>query len=240
VSYRRRRLAASAILISVVLLGVLALGVLSGSNHPQRAVARPVVRQTTTASTTLAPTTTSTTDPGTLPQTNAEPPTDVASLMNDLAPLWTAIQTDDVAMGATVFFPRSAYLQMKTGAISAPSSDYQSRLVALFASDLATYQQALGTPPSSARLVSFEVNPALAHWVPPGACANEIGYWHLPNIRIVYSNGAQTSSFGVFSLISWRGVWYVVHLGPVPRSNGSGLLDLPESGAGAPGPGGGC
>ena len=157
-----------------------------------------------------------------------------------LAPLWKSIQNDDATTGATIFFPESAYLQMKTGAISAPASDYQNRLVALFTMDLGTYQQALGTPPASAVLTGVKVDPSVAHWVVPGTCANHIGYWHLPNIRLVYSNHGTTSSFGVFSLISWRGEWFVVHLGPVPRNSGAGLLDLPAAGPGTPGPGGGC
>jgi len=150
------------------------------------------------------------------------------------------MQTGNLQTGMTVFFPESAYLRMKTGVLPNPSGDYQSRLVALYNMDLGTYQVALGSPPASARLVAITADPSIAHWVPPGACANTIGYWHLPNIRIEFAAGAAESSFGVFSLISWRGVWYVVHLGPVPRTSGTGLLDLPATGPGTPGPGGGC
>jgi hypothetical protein len=47
-------------------------------------------------------------------------------------------------------------------------------------------------------------------------------------------------SFGVASLISWRGLWYVVHLGPNPRPSDVGTVDQPAIGPGSPGPGGGC
>ena len=33
-------------------------------------------------------------------------------------------------------------------------------------------------------------------------------------------------------MISWRGVWYVVHLGAILRSGESGMVDEPSSGAG--------
>ena len=245
--YRRRRLTAGGIgLVFLVALAVLLGEVAGGSSgsSPQTAAA-PSVTSTTVpppsaTSTTALATTTATTDPGLLPPTSDEPPTDVASVSSRMAPLWTAIQTGSLSKGMTVFFPESAYLQMKTGVISNPPGDYQNRLVALYNMDLGVYQSALGSPPSAAVSVSVEVDPKLAHWVEPRACANSIGYWHLPNIRISYSSGGSVSSFGVFSLISWRGIWYVVHLGPVPRTSGSGLLDLPASGPGTPGPGGGC
>ncbi len=238
--YRRRRLVAlGAMAVVVFLIGLALAGWAGSSPGPATSQPPPAPASTTT---TVAPTTTttSTTDPGLLPQTTAEPSTDPVTLATRLAPLWKSIQYDDAATGATIFFPESAYLQMKTGAISAPASDYQNRLVALFTMDLGTYQQALGTPPASAVLTGVEVDPSIAHWVVPGTCANHIGYWHLPNIRLVYSNHGTTSSFGVFSLISWRGEWFVVHLGPVPRNSGAGLLDLPAAGPGTPGPGGGC
>jgi hypothetical protein len=39
-------------------------------------------------------------------------------------------------------------------------------------------------------------------------------------------------SFGIASMISWRGVWYVVHLGAVLRSNETRVVDEPASGPG--------
>jgi hypothetical protein len=47
-------------------------------------------------------------------------------------------------------------------------------------------------------------------------------------------------SVAVASLISWRGVWYVVHLGPNPRPLNVGTVDDFRRGPGTPGPGGGC
>jgi hypothetical protein len=72
------------------------------------------------------------------------------------------------------------------------------------------------------------------HWVPPGACYNRIGYYEIPNSRIVYREDGQIRSFGIASMISWRGVWYVVHLGAVTRSGDGGIVDDPSVGAGSP------
>jgi hypothetical protein len=40
-------------------------------------------------------------------------------------------------------------------------------------------------------------------------------------------------------MISWRGVWYLVHFGGVHRTGG-GMVDQPTGGEGIPGPAGGC
>ena len=95
-------------------------------------------------------------------------------------------------------------------------------------------------PSLLAALVSADADPGLARWIAPGECENSIGYWHLPGVRLVYRDAGTVRSFAVASLISWRGAWYVVHLGPNPRPSNVGTVDQPADGAGTPGPGGGC
>jgi hypothetical protein len=48
----------------------------------------------------------------------------------------------------------------------------------------------------------------------------------------VYQLGGVEKSFGIASLISWRGEWYVVHLGAILRSGSGGEVDEPATGAG--------
>ncbi|MGB6457469.1 MAG: hypothetical protein WBH47_23600 [Streptosporangiaceae bacterium] len=79
-----------------------------------------------------------------------------------------------------------------------------------------------------------------ASWIVPGACYNKVGYWHVPGSRLVYRINGELRSIGIASLISWRGQWYVVHLGGVTRTTAGGLVDGPSPGAGSPGPPGGC
>ena len=75
-----------------------------------------------------------------------------------------------------------------------------------------------------------------AAWVYPGACYNIDGYWHVGGARVVYHEHGQERSLGIASLISWRGVWYVVHFGAVLRSVVTGIVDQPAVGPGIPGP----
>ena len=81
---------------------------------------------------------------------------------------------------------------------------------------------------------------AEASWISPGVCTNSIGYWHVAGARVVYRQDGQLHSFGIASLISWRGDWYVVHFGAVLRDSATGIVDQPTAGEGVPGPPGGC
>ncbi|HVC13245.1 MAG TPA: hypothetical protein VND62_00120 [Acidimicrobiales bacterium] len=226
---------------------------LAGCSPATRATTATTTTATTTATTatsstsstiprtttTVAPATTTTTDPGLLPQTPTEPPVG-SPLQGRLAPLWAAIVSGSSAGARGEFFPKSAYLAMKTGVIPTPASDYADRLVAFYTLDLGAYHAALGSGAAGAQLVGVDADPSYAAWIPSGACENLIGYWHLPGVRIVYRENGQVRSFAVASLISWRGVWYVVHLGPNPRPENVGTVDLPATGPGIPGPPGGC
>lgn len=209
----------------------------SGASLPSSA---PATRapSTTAPPDTVPPAAPTTTDPGLLPPTTEEPP--ITGLPVGLAPLWTSVTTGDPAEGLAAFFPRSAYVRMKTGLLADPSSDYSTRLIAFYELDVGAYHAVLGTGALTAQLESVNADPNLAAWIPPGACENAIGYWHLPGVRLVYRDAAMVRSFAVASMISWRGAWYVVHLGPNPRPANVGTVATPAVGPGTPGPGGGC
>ena len=98
--------------------------------------------------------------------------------------------------------------------------------------DIAAAHALLGRNAAPAKLVRVEVNSSYGHWIEPGVCYNSIGYYEMPNARIVYQQGGQTRSFGIASMISWRGVWYVVHVGAVPRSSDVGVVAEPAAGSG--------
>jgi hypothetical protein len=57
--------------------------------------------------------------------------------------------------------------------------------------------------------------------------------------RLVLQSRRHVMSFGIATLISWRGRWYVVHLGGELRTS-SAMVDQPATGPGVPGPPGGC
>jgi hypothetical protein len=187
----------------------------------------------------VAASTPTTIAPGRLPQTSTRPPVASGDLTSRLTPLWRALVRGDAASALTSFFPRDAYLRMKTGLLADPSADYAQRLVALFRLDVAAYHRVLLTG-GAPTLVRVSAASADAAWIAPHGCENLIGYWHLPGVRLVYRHGARVSSVAIASLISWRGVWYVVHLGPNPRPRDVGTVDGFAEGPGRPGPAGGC
>ena len=172
---------------------------------------------------------------GALPQTEAVPKTTGTAFGNAVHDIWLAVSTGDPDYAKPAFFPEKAYEQVK--AIADPAADWQGRLWYDFTLDVAAAHK-LVKP--GATLVRVITAPSYEQWIPPGACYNGIGYWHLPGSRLVYREGGVTQSFGLTSFISWRGDWYLVHLGALVRGGSYGIVDDPETGAGIPGPPGGC
>jgi len=172
---------------------------------------------------------------GALPQTRAFPRTDSAAFRNAMADLWLAVTTGNPRFGLPGFFPVGAYKQVK--AEPYPAADWQYRLWYDFVLDVRAAHRLLGSGATLDRVIAPT---AYTAWVYPGACYNKVGYWHLPGARVVYREHGTERSFGIASLISWRGVWYVVHLGAVQRTAVTGIVDQPAAGPGVPGPPGGC
>lgn len=177
-------------------------------------------------------------DPGTLPQTHQLPSAHTAVFQAEMRSLWVAIRTDSVRAARPAFFPEAAYRQVK--AIADPAADYAGRLLGDLGLDLAAAHALLGATPGHARLLAVRVPAGYAHWVAPNVCLNRVGYYEVPNARLVYAESGQTRSLGIASMISWRGVWYVVHLGAVVRHAAVGIVDAPSSGGGISTPSSTC
>jgi hypothetical protein len=174
-------------------------------------------------------------DAGALPQTSAFPSTSDTAFKNLVHDFWLAVTSGNPDYARPAFFPLKAYEQVK--AIPDPAGDWRTRLWYEFALDVAAVHPLLGKNP---RLLRVIVPDQYAQWIPPGACYNSIGYWHVPGSRVVYRQDGATRSFGIASFISWRGDWYLVHLGALSRAAPVGIVDDPEPGTGVPGPPGGC
>jgi len=172
-----------------------------------------------------------------LPQTMKHPKTHGRAFHAMVADLWLAVRTGKPSLGRMAFFPVDAYKQVK--AIADPAADWRSRLWDDFVLDVKAAHKLLGRDARHAKLVTMLVAGSQAAWIVPGVCDNGIGYWHVAESRMVYRLHGQERSFGVASLISWRGVWYVVHFGGVVRP-AVGMVDSPQSGPGVVGPQGGC
>jgi hypothetical protein len=170
-----------------------------------------------------------------LPQTRVLPSTKSVAFQHAIADLWLAVTTGNSRLALPAFFPLAAYQQVK--AIADPAADWHHRLWGDFVLDVGAAHRLVG---SGARLVRVIVPTYDSAWVYPGGCDNTLGYWHVPGARVVYEQHGQQRSFGIASLISWRGVWYVVHFGAVLRDVVTGIVDQPATGPGTPGPPGGC
>ena len=173
-------------------------------------------------------------DPGRLPQTTALPSSTAPWFRARMRALWRGILTDSVSAALPAYFPQSAYLQVKQ--LPDAGADYRDRLLANFRADLAAAHRLVVQGGGHPAFVGVRVPHEWA-WITPGYCANRVGYWHAPGSRLVYRRGGKTYSFGIFSLISWRGQWYVVHLSIWDEP---GTVDSPAVGPGSFGPAGGC
>jgi hypothetical protein len=174
---------------------------------PGATTTSPAAPTTTTAATAT------TADAGALPQTDEKPTASGATFTAGVNALWEAIRQDKPELGLPFFFPESAYLQVKS--ISDPAADYRNRLIANFEDDVHTLHSQLGPDASSAQYVGIDVPNDQAVWVQPGEESNKLSYWRVYGTTMQYQVDGQTGSFPVTSLISWRGQWYVVHLGAI-------------------------
>ncbi len=240
---RRRRTVIGALAL-IVLATVIAVVVLETkpSATPHAAATSSTTSTTalptTTTSSSSTTTTTTTIDPGTLPQTMQFPSATDPAFTAEMAALWQGIVQNSVTPALSVFFPRTAYVQLKTG-VPDPSADWQDRLVADYSLDIGAAHALLGPDATEATFVNVSVPEQDGHWIGPGVCANGIGYYEVPNARVIYQLEGVTRSFGIASMISWRGEWYVVHLGAILRSGG-GEVDQPATGPGYSAPSSTC
>ncbi len=228
--------AASAAVVALVVWAVLP------GTGPSRPASAPTTsaRTSTTVppTTTTLPPTTTTVDPGTLPQTDALPSATSPQFLAAMQALFGSIAAGTPATAQVAFFPQSAYLQVKD--IADAASDYQTRLVGEYDLDILAAHAEVGAGAATASLTGVDVPMQYAHWVPPGTCYNGVGYYEVANSRMVYSVAGVTRSFGIASLISWRGEWYVVHLGAVLRSGSGGVVLDPATGVGSSAPSSTC
>ncbi|MGO8873670.1 MAG: hypothetical protein ACLQPH_20170 [Acidimicrobiales bacterium] len=226
------------LVVGVVLLIWMASSVLAGGGSivvtatTTTTITAPIA--TTTTTTTAPAVTTTTSGAGSLPQTAAFPSSTSSQFTAAMGDLFDAVAHGTPATAAGAFFPEAAYVQLKS--IGDAAGDYQGRLLAEYDQDIMAANADLGPGAPAASLVSVDVPMQYAHWVPPGECENSVGYFEVANSRLVYSLGGSTRSFGIASLISWRGEWYVVHLGAILRSGSAGEVLDPVSGPGQSAP----
>ena len=203
---RSRKWVAGSFALAVLVVGAAGCGGSTTSSSPSTESAP--VEQTTTE----APTTTTTVDPATLPQTDEKPVAAGDGFEARARALWDAVVSDDPTQGMPAFFPVAAYTQIK--AVKDPAGDWKNRLVAEFGTDVHALHRQLGASAAKATFVGLDV-PDAAVWVTPGQEYNSGPYWRVYGSTLRYSVDGVEHTMPVSSLISWRGQWYVVHLGAI-------------------------
>jgi hypothetical protein len=194
----------------------------AGAAGKAKAAATPSAAASASPKASASPAAPPTIDPGTLPQTDTLPGDQDAQFRAGAQDLWQAIVQDDPQLAHPFFFPLSAYQQVK--AIWNPAEDYQDRLIAWYDLDIRAAHDYLGSAAAGARFVGVSVPEGDAAWIEPGVEYNKGSYYRVYGTRLNYEVGGHEASIGVFSLISWRGEWYVVHLGPSTRSAMQGIV----------------
>jgi hypothetical protein len=147
------------------------------------------------------------------PQTHDRPDASGVAFDARVAALWAGIVADDPEKAMPFFFPLDAYRQVKD--VDDPAADWKNRLVAAYAHDVHALHALLHGDGGRAALVGLDVPDARARWVDPGEEYNKLGYFRVFGSKLRYAIDGQDHSEEVKSLISWRGEWYVVHLGAI-------------------------
>jgi hypothetical protein len=149
-----------------------------------------------------------------------------ANFTSRLQGYWRHVLAGDAGNASDFFFPRAAYLQLKT--LTYAGSDFDGRLYHDYRNDVKADHALVTSGGSDAKVLGVDVPEASVRWVPPGVEANSIGYWQVSYARVRYSAGGQQRSYAISSMISWRGQWYVVHLGPNWRPGEGGWVCTPD------------
>jgi hypothetical protein len=149
-----------------------------------------------------------------------------ANFMARLSGYWTHVLSGGIGLGNNFFFPRTAYLQLKS--LPNAGGDFDTRLYHDYRNDVIADHELVTSGGPGAKVLGVDVPAAAVHWVPPGVEVNSIGYWEVMYSRVRYEVGGQVKSFAIDSMISWRGQWYAVHLGPDWRPGAGGWVCKPD------------
>jgi len=193
----------------LVAIATITLAACGGSSS--KAAETPTTQEQTTT-TTAPPTTTTTVDPGTLPQTDEKPTGTGTEFDARMKVLADAIINNSPDSALSTFFPVAAYKQTKKN--TDPAADWNNRLIKAFREDVATANKKLGPNAKSAVFTGAKV-PDTAVWIKPGVEYNVGPYWRVFKTQMNFTVDGKNVQIPIESMISWRGQWYVVHLGTI-------------------------
>jgi hypothetical protein len=121
--------------------------------------------------------------------------------------LFAAIVADDPGAAAALFFPRSAFLEVKD--IVDPGR-YYDQLYKRFHKDVHALHARLPDL-THARFDHFELSKRGA-FMRVHEEGNRLPYWAARHSQLFYKSGNQLHSFEVRVLITWDDRWYLIHL----------------------------
>lgn len=196
---------------TILLLAAISIAIAACSGSSSKASETTTTQEQTTT-TTAPPTTTTTVDPGTLPQTDEKPSGTGAEFDARMKTLANAIINNTPDSAISTFFPVSAYKQTKKN--TDPAADWNGRLIKAFREDVATANKTLGPNAKNAVFTGATV-PNTAVWVKPGEEYNVGPYWRVFKTQMNFTVDGKNVQVPIESMISWRGQWYVVHLGKI-------------------------
>jgi len=196
---------------AIVLLAAISIAIAACGGSSSKASETTTTQEQTTT-TTAPPTTTTTVDPGTLPQTDEKPSGTGAEFDARMKTLANAIINNTPDSAISTFFPVSAYKQTKKN--TDPAADWKNRLIANFKVDVADANKRLGANAKNAVFTGVTV-PNTAVWVKPGEEYNVGPYWRVFKTQMNFTVDGKNVQIPIESMISWRGQWYVVHLGTI-------------------------
>jgi hypothetical protein len=196
---------------AIVLLAATSISIAACGGTSSKASETTTTQEQTTT-TTAPPTTTTTLDPGTLPQTDEKPSGIGAEFDARMKTLANAIINNTPDSAISTFFPVSAYKQTKKN--TDPAADWKNRLIANFKVDVADANKKLGANAKNAVFTGVTV-PNTAVWVKPGEEYNLGPYWRVFKTQMNFTVDGKNVQIPIESMISWRGQWYVVHLGTI-------------------------
>jgi hypothetical protein len=165
-------------------------------------------------------------DLGAPPQTHVLPGDRDPQFQAGAQALRRAIVLDKPELARPFLFPLSAYQQVDSA--WNPADDYRNRLPAWYGLDIRAAHDHLGANAAKAQFVGVQVPEQNAEWIQPGVEYNKGSYYRVYGARLNYQIDGRDASIGVFSLVSWRGEWYVVHLGPSTRAADTGIVYDPR------------
>jgi hypothetical protein len=143
------------------------------------------------------------------PKNKIEPITNEQELQDRAKGLFDAIVNDDPSKGEAFWFPKDAFIPVKSTKPKQAEA-YWKKLYKAYGEDINTLHKSRKDW-KDCTFVRYELGDQ--KWINPGLEYNAIGYYRTMYSKLVYKTPKGTEkSIPISVSITWQGRWYVVHL----------------------------